>query len=473
MKNKTGNDPYRDLDKKEHPLKFLYPAAAAVYSFLEKRGKTDILGDSETSKMLSRGDNPIQDAKLDAYKTISFILLTVAATVILAGLCLLAGGSAILDGNKLERAPTGQGGSEYELTVDTGPQTQQTDISVTVSEQKCPDDRLEDFFNEAVERLKTAVIGSNPSVDEITGNIELVKEIPGTSVKVSFDDPDPKFIYYDGTVRFENVTKPEIVILTAELTYFDEIRIVSFPIRLIPKPEDEAAVFKELIEKELEAADRRTADEKYMLLPDTIDGKEVGWKEKESKTAGIIAVLGLAAAFGVIPARSMEMRKRCREREQEMMRDYPDIISKFSLLLTAGMTSRGAWEKICNDYTRLKEGQKDKHKGTKYAYEEMLKAAAQMSLGKAESEAYEEFANRCRVQAYQRLGSLLSKNLRRGSREITGLLQAEAENAMEDRRQHVRQRGEEIGTKLLLPMFGMFGIVVAIVVVPAIGSMGI
>ena len=137
------------------------------------------------------------------------------------------------------------------------------------------------------------------------------------------------------------------------------------------------------------------------------------------------------------------------------------------------MTSRGAWEKICNDYTRLKEGQKDKHKGTKYAYEEMLKAAAQMNLGKAESEAYEEFANRCRVQAYQRLGSLLSKNLRRGSREITGLLQAEAENAMEDRRQHVRQRGEEIGTKLLLPMFGMFGIVVAIVVVPAIGSMGI
>ncbi len=473
MKKKSEGDIYGNLDKKEHPLKFMYPVAAAIYSFLEKRGKTDIFGDREVSKMLSRGDNPERDARLDAYKTISFILLAVAATAVLAVACLLAKEPTVLEGNRLERAPTGHGESSVELSADTGDEEKNTDVLVTVSEQKCPDDQLEEFFEEAVERLKAAVIGDNPSVEEITGNIDLVKQIPGTSVKVKFDDPDPKYIYYDGTVRFEELTEPEIVILTAELTYFDEIRIISFPIKLIPPPKDEIAEFREMIAKELAEADFRTAREQYMILPDRIDGVDIDWKEKESNTAGIVLVLGLAAAFGIVPARTIEMRKRCREREQEMMRDYPDIISKFSLLLTAGMTSRGAWEKICIDYNRLKEGSKGRKGVKRFAYEEMVKALAQMNLGKAESEAYEEFANRCRVQAYQRLGSLLSKNLRRGSREITGLLQAEAENAMEDRRQHVRQRGEEIGTKLLLPMFGMFGIVVAIVIVPAIGSMGL
>ena len=89
------------------------------------------------------------------------------------------------------------------MSIDTGEEEKNSDVLVTVSEQKCPDDKLDEFFDAAVERLKAAVIGDNPSVDEITGNIDLVKQIPGTSVKVRFDDPDPKYIYYDGTVRFE------------------------------------------------------------------------------------------------------------------------------------------------------------------------------------------------------------------------------------------------------------------------------
>ena len=65
------------------------------------------------------------------------------------------------------------------------------------------------------------------------------------------------------------------------------------------------------------------------------------------------------------------------------MRDYPDIISKFIMLITAGMTCRAAWEKICSDYRRsierekskdeaVKTGKKKKAGNRRYAYEEMI-----------------------------------------------------------------------------------------------------
>ncbi|MBP5330868.1 MAG: hypothetical protein J6Y89_03345 [Lachnospiraceae bacterium] len=467
---------FKDLDKKEHPLRSFYPVAEVIYGWVCRAGKADVFGDREITALLSGSDDPETEALLDAYKTISYILMTLICTSVLVVLCLLATESHLLSGNRLSRAPSGQGESVYELKVADEEGTEK-DITVTVSEQKCPEDKLDEFFEDATQKLKLAVIADNASADEVTGKLDLVREIPGTSIKVTFDDPDPQYIYYDGTIRQENVLEPVIITLTAELVYFDEIRIVSFPIRLVPAVPDESKIFEEKLLAELEAADTATLKEGYMILPDDIDGKKLGWDEKKDSIPGMIAVIGLITALGIIPAKSAELKKQLKQREKEMINDYPDIISKMSLLLTAGMTSRGAWEKICLDYERMKKKDGiDVKKGSRtgrYAYEEMVRTLMQMNLGRSESEAYEEFSNRCRVAAYQRMGSLLAKNIRRGSREIIGLLQSESENAMQERLQRVKEKGEEAGTKLLLPMFGMFGIVMAIVIVPAISSMGI
>nr|MCR5330625.1 hypothetical protein [Lachnospiraceae bacterium] len=469
----SKENPFSGLDRKEHPLKSLYPAAEVIYRWALKAGKADIFGDRQTSALLTRGEDPEYEVRLGAYKTISYILAILITTVVLVILCVAATESMILSGNRLSRAQSGQGESVYELTVEAEKGIK-NDISVTVSEQKCPEDKLDELFEQAATKLKLAVIADNPSADEVTGRIDLVKEIAGTSIKVKFDDPDPNYIFYDGTVRSENITEPVIIYLTAELTYFDESRIVTIPIRLVPVQEDEAEVFEKHLTEELTAADRASLNDRFMILPDNVDGRRIGWKDKRNTAPGIIAMLGLITMLGIIPAKGADLKKQVRLREKEMISDYPDIISKLSLLLTAGMTSRAAWEKICIDYTKTKNERKAGNKKTeRYAYEEMVRTLSQMNLGRSESEAYEDFANHCRVALYQRLGSLLSKNLRRGSREMIGLLQAEAENAMEDRRQSVRQKGEEAGTKLLLPMFGMFGIVMAIVIVPAISSMGI
>ena len=154
-----------------------------------------------------------------------------------------------------------------------------------------------------------------------------------------------------------------------------------------------------------------------------------------------------------------------------MMRDYPDIISKFVMLITAGMTCRAAWGKICGDYQRNKESKKKKQdKELRYAYEEMLISQREMDLGMPEIKVYERFGARCNIPAYNRFGNLLARNIRRGSAGIIEILESESKESFAERRENVRKKGEEAGTKLLLPMFGMLILVIAIVVVPAFSS---
>lgn len=145
-----------------------------------------------------------------------------------------------------------------------------------------------------------------------------------------------------------------------------------------------------------------------------------------------------------------------------MVLDYPEIVSKLTLLLGAGMTVRKAWRKIAEDY-----GDKNARGKARFAYEEMLYTSREMDSGVAEAESYEKFGRRCNVQEYLRLGALLSQNLRKGTKGLNDLLKLEALQAFEERKARAKRRGEEAGTKLLLPMFLMLAEVLIIVVVPA------
>jgi hypothetical protein len=57
-----------------------------------------------------------------------------------------------------------------------------------------------------------------------------------------------------------------------------------------------------------------------------------------------------------------------------------------------------------------------------------------------------------------------------GSKGLCRLLEQESQNALEERRALARKLGEEAGTKMLLPLMMMLGIVIAIIMVPAMLS---
>lgn len=457
----------RGLDPKEHPLRFFYPAAGLIYRLLERTGHTGIFADMNDLKKLRVNADPARLVKENCCRGISYILAIAAGTCLLVVICLAGRSNPLEEGGRLKRNPTGGGDTSYDFTAEIeGGDEAGVPVAITVSEQKCPPGELETYFGNLFEVLEAAVLNGN-SADAVTGDLKLVETLPGTTASVIWNDIDHRYIYSDGSVRHENITEPVIVMLTATLVYYDEERSCSFPVRLMPAPES-GNTLSERLGLLVSEKDAETAGDAYLTLPEMLDGKKIGWSAEDNGTPLMIAVLGAAAAVLTVPALRSEVAGKKKEREKEMMRDYPDVISKFVLLITAGMTCRSAWEKICTDYL---SGNSGAGRRARYVYEEMLKSLTDLKLGVPETTVYENFGNRCGILPYQRFGSMLSKNLRRGSRDLAELLELEAKEAFDAKRAEVRIKGEEAGTKLLFPMVGMLCLVIAVVVVPALKSL--
>lgn len=74
------------------------------------------------------------------------------------------------------------------------------------------------------------------------------------------------------------------------------------------------------------------------------------------------------------------------------------------------------------------------------------------------------------MQKYRKFSSYLVQNLKKGNRKLCNLLEQEAMDAFVERKNMAQQIGEEVGTKLLFPMLLMLGIVIVIIMVPAMIS---
>ena len=72
-----------------------------------------------------------------------------------------------------------------------------------------------------------------------------------------------------------------------------------------------------------------------------------------------------------------------------------------------------------------------------------------------------------------KFGALLSQNLKKGGKGLSELLKLESIQAFENQKSEAKRMGEEAGTKLLAPMFGMFAVVMLMVIVPAFLSIQI
>lgn len=147
------------------------------------------------------------------------------------------------------------------------------------------------------------------------------------------------------------------------------------------------------------------------------------------------------------------------------MLDYPEMVSKFNVLVGAGMTIKQAWNIISAQYLN------NRNKNTAAempAFEEMAKTWREICDGESEKMAYQRFADRIKMAPYHRFVRLLINNLQKGNSGLCMLLEQESERAFAERRMFAKKLGEEASTKLLLPMILMLGIVMAITMVPAI-----
>lgn len=204
--------------------------------------------------------------------------------------------------------------------------------------------------------------------------------------------------------------------------------------------------------------------QEFLKLPLEWNGKRLRWSQKTEHTYQIILLLGLVAAAVVYIQEEMKEQRKEQERREQLLKQYPDMVSKISLLLGAGMTLSSAWERIVLNYQRKLEQQ---HTKPEEVYEQMLAAYREMQDGVGELKVYERFGERCNTPQYRKFSMLVTQNLRKGAAGLRQSLEKEVADAFALRKNLAKKAGEEAGTKILLPMMLMLCIVMVIILVPA------
>lgn len=367
----------------------------------------------------------------------------------------------------LQRNPQGQGDSSAQLRASIG--ENEEEFSVTVSEQEYTEEELDAVFQEASEDLEKLILGENESLDEVRDDLELISEIPETGISVSWEIDNYEVMDLQGNLISENLTDDgTLVKLSASLLYGERQAVHEFYAKVYPTMISQAERQMSDLKEEIARADEETASEDHLVLPDQINGERVEWSYTADTRAFAILILGAGTAAMICVSKDQSGKEEEKRRIRQMKTDYPQIINKFNLYIGAGMTIRRAWSCIADDYEKKRE-----RYGKRVAYEEMIYTLHEIQGGAPEGECYEKYGNRCGISRYRKFGTMLSQNLRKGSRGITDLLEREAEEAFEDRKNMAKKLGEEAGTKLMIPMFIMLAVVFVIVTVPAFFSIQI
>ena len=354
---------------------------------------------------------------------------------------------------------------EYELTIEN--ELENEKIQFEIEEQQYTPAQVQQLFHNVMKELDQVVLGGNESFNRIETDLNLVTNLPDYPVEIQWDLDSYEVMSIEGKVREDKVTKEgNLVKLRGTLSYGEEQTMyIRNMMVFAPTREGKEQLIYE-VQEALKAKEQATREDESFSLPERIQGKELKWSQKKEQRWYYVLLIGVVCSAYLVYREREKIKKQVKQRKEELLREYPGMISKFTMLLGTGTTVKNAWEKIVQNYELQRE-----QIGKQTVYEEMLLTYREMQGGVSEAEAYEKFGKRCGVALYVKFGAMLAQNLRKGSKGISDLLQMEAIQSFENRKSAAKQKGEEAGTKLLMPMLGMLLVVLVMVMVPAFLSM--
>ncbi len=397
-------------------------------------------------------------------------LICILASLGIAGIIFINGGteSVLKDGYMIERDSYGSGIKTYELMAGAEG-VDKTPVRIELSGRKYSEAEAEQRISELMEELPEIICRENNSLDRICSDIELpsvLDKYPG--IRLRWYPDDLELIEQDGSINNKELKQSVNTALKLSVTAGDIKKNFVFDITVWPAELSEAEAFAAELNR---AIKQKNEEQQYidkLELPRIINGKEVRYYEKADLSPVYIVLLGIVAAMLILMRPQEQRKKEKKLRDRELLLDYSDMVSKLLVYIGAGLTLRNAWFRIVQVY----EDSIDRGRKKRSCYEEMVKTADRIKQGVPEIKAYREFAFACGLRPYIRLCSILEQNLKNGDKQLKSALELEMQEAFNERKNIARRLGEEMSTKLLLPLFiSMVGVMI-IVSVPALIRLG-
>ena len=173
-----------------------------------------------------------------------------------------------------------------------------------------------------------------------------------------------------------------------------------------------------------------------------------------SIVVGIVG-FGIFAIIGYLPYDNINVVVR--QREEEIENQFPQVVSKLTLLTVAGMEVTQAWQLTSNS-------------GTGVLYEEMKRVLIDLEHNVSVQDAYSKFITRCNNSYATKLATAIIQNFTKGNSEIVSLFKTLNSESWMEHKHNARRKGEQIQSKLLVPTLLMFLGIIVLIIVPIISG---
>lgn len=359
----------------------------------------------------------------------------------------------------LKRKEAGGGSYSEEMLVEEEGGAKES-VSVEVQEKRLTEEEIYALFESCGQELEKRLLGENSSADRIEHALSLPSEAGDGLIQVEWSFDNYRVLNPDGSIREENTTEEGTPVeVRARMIYRDQEAERVFSIMVYPPLLTAEEDFAKAVKEALASSEEESSEEEERVLPANTEEGSLHWYRGEQHLLAKIILVGGICIFFVLYEERQKLKRQLEERKRQLKMDYSQIVNQIAILTGAGMPVFRAWERIVKDYERKKGDER-------YAYEEMCLTYSKIKEGEGEISAYEKFGENCGLREYRRLALLLNRNIRQGAAGMGALLEREAAESFEERKALARARGEEAGTRLLLPMMIYLMLVVLLVVLP-------
>ena len=373
----------------------------------------------------------------------------------------ISSGNVIEDGGRIKRNGYGQGDKNVTLMVND------SEVNFKISEKKYAEDEIKRMLPEFKEELFEIIKGDNASLDHVESDLNFVSRIDNYPFNISYRTDKPLILSSKGKLDPERLTDDGIeVLVSISITYSEYEEETSFFITAFKRKLTGDEQFDEDLKTALDKEKDNKKEDDYYYLPISINGQQINFSEKKNESVIFAFFISIVVTILVYVLKDRDLEKEVRERDNKLSFEYPVLINKFTLLYSAGMPVKNIWMKICAEYID------EKNSGGEFnpLYEEMIVTKKQMTDGKRELDAYEDFARRVTVQRYRVFVSLICQAVTTGRDDLSISFKNECNDAYLERKNNAKKKYEEASTKLMVPMFMMLSVVIIILMFPAFYS---
>lgn len=389
-------------------------------------------------------------------KNVKYAILVMAAGILM-GLLWGAKEKSVLEENRIARNTYGEGAREVEMEV-RGDMFE-TRITCTVDERQYSVAEIEEMWPLFVEELEKSVIGENVSAEEITGGLYYADMLEGYPFELTYQSEPAGILGRDGR-REAVLEKEEIVGITVTAEYGEMCYVHSFFVKLLPESIETQEAWRTHIEEEMQLLQQKSVTSSFFTLPQEVDGEVLHWSEPKDYKGWLILLCSSVVSIIFLFSDRFQKKEDEKKRREEITDSYPAFALRYAMLVSAGLTLRQAMQRIAGG----------ERAAGKALYREIARGMNELETGVSEGMVYENIGKRCDTTQMRKFGTLLASNLRKGQDGLGKLLREEAMNAMAERRETIRKKGETAGTKLLFPMLLLLLIVFVVIMVPAFSS---